>query len=100
MTAPIRSMIHALTEFPKEPAEMTLREALEWHKRAVRTLTGEVLRPLEHKELNERWVHLIGVLAEREGVPTGSLSYFLGELAQAEMNLADIADAEAKAAGV
>ncbi len=98
MTAPIRPTIHALTVFPKEEKEMTLRDALEWHKGVVKVLQGETLRPLEHKELNQRWAYLCGVIAEREGGPTGSLSYYLGELAQAEMNLAETAELESQAA--
>jgi hypothetical protein len=55
-------------------------------------------RPLESKYLNERWAHLVSLIAEREGVPTGSLSYYLGELAQAEMSLAETAEIESTAA--
>jgi hypothetical protein len=98
MTAPIRPEVHALTAFPKEAKTMTLREALEWHKRAVRSLSGVDVRPMETKELNSRWAYLCNEIAEREGVPTGSLSYYLGELAQAEVNLKETAELEATVA--
>jgi hypothetical protein len=98
MTAPIRAKVHALVEFPKEPAEMTLREGLEWFKKSVRELDGEMLRPLEQKYLNERWALLVDGIAKREGVPTGSLSYYLGEMAHAEIGLAEVGEAESQAA--
>ncbi len=97
MTAPIRATIHALTEFPKEPGQMTLRDCLQWWKRAVSALEGVTLSSMEEKELNTRWAFLCSAVAEREGVPTGSLSYFLGELAQAEQQLKATGDAEAAA---
>ncbi len=95
MTAPIRATIHALTVFSKEPGEMTLRDCLQWWKRAVETLEGTTLSSMEEKELNERWAFLCNAVAGREGVPTGSISYFLGELAQAEMTLKAAGDLEA-----
>ena len=96
MTSPIRALVHAITEFPKEPGRFTLRDCLQWWKRAVETLEGTTLSSLETKELNERWAFLCNAVAEREGVPTGSISYFLGELAQAEMTLKATGDLEAK----
>lgn len=98
MTPPIRSTIHSLTEFPKEAAEMTLREALEWWKKCIKHLRGETLNQLENKYLNERWAFLVNAVAEREGVPTGSLSYYLAELGEAEIRLADEAELESQAA--
>lgn len=98
MVAPVRSSIHVLSEYPKEAAEMTLRDCLEWFKKAVKDLDGEDLRPLEQRYLNERWAHLVDQVANREGVPTGSLSYYLGELAHAEVNLAETAEQESQAA--
>jgi hypothetical protein len=98
MTPPIRPKIYTLTEFPKEPEEMTLRDALQWFKRCVLDGDLDTARPLEAKYLNERWAFLVGKVAEREGVPTGSLSYYLGELAQAEIDLAETAEIEASAA--
>jgi hypothetical protein len=99
MTPPIRGTIHTLTEFPKEAAELTLREALEWWKRCIKHLQNDTpLTPLENKYLNERWAFLVNAVAEREGVPTGSLSYYLAELATAEIRLAEEAALEAEAA--
>ncbi len=95
MTSPIRATIHALVEYPKEPGEMTLRDCLQWWKRAVETLEGVALSSMEQKELDTCWAFLCNAVAEREGVPTGSMSYFLGELARAEMTLKATGDAEA-----
>ncbi len=96
MTAPIRALVHAITELPKEPGEMTLRDCLQWWKRAVETLEGAALSSMETKELDQTWAFLCNAVAEREGVPTGSISYFLGELAQAEMALKVSGDLEAE----
>lgn len=98
MTPPIRGTIHALTEFPKEPEQMTLRDCLEWWKACIRHLQGQMLTPLENKYLNERWVFLINAVAGREGVPNGSLSYYLAELATAEVQLAQEAELESESA--
>lgn len=99
MTTPIRASIHVLGEFSKDDEDMTIRDAIEWFKRAVRGTTGE-LSAMEHRELNGRWAHLAEVIAKREGVPAGSLSYFMGELAQTEIRLADTVADEAEAAGI
>lgn len=98
MTPPIRGTIHTLTEFAKPEDEMTLRDALEWWKRCIKHLDGELLNQLEQKYLNERWVFLVSAIAKREGVPTGSLSYYLAELAGAEVRLAAEAELESQAA--
>lgn len=99
MTTPIRQSIFVLTELPDEPEDMTIRQAIEWFKRAVRGVSGE-LSALERKELDGAWAGLIGAIAKREGVPAGSLSYFLGELAQTEMRLAEVVTEEANAGGI
>ena len=99
MTTPIRASIHVLGEYPMDEEDMTIRDAIEWFKKAVRGATGE-LSALEHKELNGRWAHLAEVISKREGVPAGSLSYFMGELAQTEIRLADTVADEANAAGI
>lgn len=90
MTQPIRTLVFALTEFEKEAEDMTLRDCLEWYKKIINKL--DTIRDLESKYLNERWSFLCSAVGEREGVPTGSLSYFLGELAQAEINLGEAAE--------
>ena len=99
MTTPVRASIFVLAELPKEAEDMTIREAIEWFKRAVRGVPG-TLSSLEHKELNGVWAHLSNTIAKREGIPSGALSYFMGELAQTEIRLAETADAEANAAGI
>jgi len=102
MTAPIRPLFAQLTDFgSKEPAEYSLREAIEWYKRCVKGARDSgVPTALESNLLNEQWVVLVKAIAERQGVPTGSLSYFLAELAKTEMHLLEIAQEEAEAAGV
>lgn len=99
MAQPIRPRVYALTEFEKEPEQMTLRDCLEWYKGVIRGVEG-IIRGLESKYLNERWAFLVDAVAKREGVPTGSLSYYLAELAQAELDLQAVGQAEAEAAGV
>ncbi len=99
MTTPIRTSIFVLTELEDEPEDMTLRQALEWFKRAARAQVGQ-LSAMEFKELNSTWAHLCKGIAKREGVPDGSLSYFLGELAQTELRLTEVVEEEAKAAGI
>lgn len=96
---PIRGAVHTVVDFgDKEPEEYTMREAIEWWKKCARV--GEIIgvpTQLEHKLLNERWAYLCKKLGEREGVPQGALSYFLGELAQSEiaaLRLAEAANAE------
>jgi len=102
MTSPIRPLFVQLTDFgDKEPAEYTLREAIEWYKRCVRGAQDSgVPTVLESNLLNEQWVVLVTAIARGQGVPTGSLSYFLAEMANTEMHLLDIAKEEAEAAGV
>jgi hypothetical protein len=87
-------------DFPwPEPGEITLREATEWFKQFVRGSEPlGMLTNLEHKYANERWAVLIKAIADVQGIPSGMLSYFLGELAQTEMQLAATANAEAEAA--
>jgi len=99
MTTPIRQSVFVLAELPEEPEQMTIREAIEWFKRAAGANIGE-LSGMEYKELNAVWGHLCNRMAEREGIPSGSLSYFMGELAQTEMRLAETVAEEAKAAGI
>jgi hypothetical protein len=98
MTPPIRPALFALTAYDdKKP--WTMREIAEWWKTCVKGAEplGQ-LTALETKHLNERWVYLVKLKAEQEGVPTGLLSYFIGELAQTEMQLAETAALEAEAA--
>ena len=90
---PIRADIHTAVDY-KDAKEMTLREAIEWWKNGVRVGRSiGSLNMMEEKYLNERWAGLVQDLADREGVPAGALSYFLGELAQAEMRSIELAEA-------
>ncbi len=97
---PIRPKIHALTQIDKDEDSLTLRDLMEWYKKSVRAMSGDSLSQEEFNELNKRWVGLCEVVAKREDVPTGSLSYFLGELANAEIKLVETASREAEAAGI
>lgn len=99
MTTPIRSSIFVLAKLPDKPEETTIREAIEWFKRAVRG-TNDALSGMEYKELNGAWAHLAEAIAKREDIPSGSLSYFMGELAQTEMRLTETVEDEANAAGI
>lgn len=69
---------------------MTLRQAIEWWKRAQGIMLHMVeefgtLTAAESRYVNQRWAALCKAVAEREGVPAGALSYFMGELAGAEL---------------
>ncbi len=97
---PIRPKIHALTQIDKDEDSLTLRDLMEWYKKSVRAMSGDSLSAEEFKELNQRWVGLCDIIAKREDVPTGSLSYFLGELANAEIKLVETASQEANEAGI
>lgn len=101
MTPPIRPTIHSLVDFPwDEPVgKITLRQAIEWFKRGVKGCEPlGMLTALEQKYMNERWAELCKLMAQVQGVPVGMLSYFLGEVAQAEIKLEDTALEESSAA--
>lgn len=100
MTPPIRAQVHVLVDFPwDDPGQATLREGIEWFKQFVRGCEPlGMLTALEQKTADERWALLCGAIAETQGVPSGMLSYFMGEVAQAEMNLARTAEQELAAA--
>ena len=88
----IRGDIHVAVDYGAEPEEMTLREAVEYYKKVIRvsaelgTLTG-----LELKHVDQAWGFLVGKLAGREGIPSGWLTYLLGELARSETRSAELA---------
>lgn len=99
MTPPIRPGIFELTRFDPEPEEMTIRQAVDWFKKVARG--GEkfgVLTQLEQNHINGQYGVLCKELAKAQEVPAGMLSYFVGELAQTEMQLFDVAQEEALAA--
>lgn len=90
---PIRGEVHAVTEFGMEVEDMILRDAVEWYKKAFAVLRAlPAPTSMEVKYINQRWVHLVDTIAKREKVPTGSLSYYLGELAQAEGRVVELLD--------
>lgn len=95
MTPPIRPEIHVAVEFPKDPKDMTLREAVDWYKGLVDLNIGGIT-PLESSYVNERWTTLVEGIASREGVPSGYLSYTMYELASTELRLRATALIEAE----
>jgi len=95
---PIRGTVHAVVDF-KDPEKMTLRQGLEWYKNVIRVLREwGTPTAMETRYIDQRWVTLVAAIAEREGVPTGTLSYFLGETANAEVQAADVAALESERA--
>lgn len=86
MTPPIREVYFTVTAFDRPKEEYTLRQALEWYKNTIRVIASQqlVTTALETKYLNEQWVVLVTAIADREGVPPGSLSYYLHGIAEAE----------------
>jgi len=95
MTQPIRTPYHVATDYGDKPLiEWTLREALEYYKKGIKLVQDMPPAPLEARLMDESWVGICAVLAEREGIIVGPLSYFLGELALTEMRLQDVAEEE------
>lgn len=100
MTPPIRPGIFELTRFDVEPEDMMLRQAVDWFKKVTRgSAQYGVLTPLEEKHVNGQYGVLATRMAATQQVPAGMLSYFVGELAQTELTLMDVAEDEAAAAG-
>lgn len=98
MTPPIRQTVLVATGYDTEK-DYTLREAIEWYKDAMGGLESlGPLTPMEVSHMNKGWIGLISRIASREGVPAGSLSFFLSELAVAEINLRETAAQEAEQA--
>jgi len=99
MTPPIRPAVHILVDLPEDPGTMTLRAAVEWWKNCIKGMKPlGMLTALEEKYMNQRWAGLVSAIAEVQKVPAGMLSYFLGELAQTELSLAETAATELNAA--
>lgn len=93
---PAHPQVLILAGLEKAPKEYTFREAVEWHKRAVRWFLqeGRDALPQESAALQESWSHLISGIAERENIPAGFLSYALDLLAQNELAMAASAETE------
>jgi len=99
MTPPIRPGIFEVTRFEVEPEEMKLRDAVDWFKKVTRgSETYGVLTPLEQNHINGQYGVMCKGVAKTQGVPAGMLSYFVGELAQTELKLMDVATEEAAVA--
>ena len=100
MSPPIRESVHLVAAYKTDEA-WQLREAIEWYKNTVRGLSDlGMLTPLEVSHLEKSWVSITQAIGEQEGVNPGSISYFLAEIAMAEIRLLDVASAEAEAAGL
>lgn len=94
---PVRGNIHVAAGLPENYESLTLRDAAEWWKNAQRLMqqTQEEFGPItkqEMKTVNQSWIELCSAIAKREGVPTGMISYFVGDLAQSEMRAAKLAE--------
>lgn len=95
MTPPIRTDILVLTKFSGEPGDMTLRQMVDWFKRVIDgTEPLGMLTKLEHDYINEQYGLLCKEVAKAQGIPSGMLSYFVGELAQTELRLRNVAATE------
>lgn len=84
MTYPVRGQIVAAAGL-ENPETMTLREAVDWYKNAVRVGTEAGATALEIKTIEQSWAELVRCLAEREGITPGALRYLLSELARGEI---------------
>lgn len=85
----IRASIERETAFPEE---ITLRSAVEWHKRLSRIVSQATAE--ERHYIDARWVALVQILADGHSVPLGWLSWALGSLAESELRLVETAAAE------
>lgn len=91
----IRGDIHVAVEYPKDPDQMTLRNAVEYYKRVI-VVSNSVgtLANTELQHINQTWNFLMKRMAEREGIPQGWLSYLVGELARSETRAKELLDVE------
>lgn len=94
---PARPLVLSMAGLEKEASEYTFREAVEWYKNVLRK-TQELqvgqLRGAEVKAIDTTWAHLSSEIGKREGIPPGFIGYMLGELAQSELKLAEVAEQE------
>ncbi len=96
MTPPIRPVLYSLTD---RVDIATLRDGVEWYKRVVRGAEPlGMLTAIETRYVNEQWAEVCRDLAKVHGVPAGSLSYWLNELAVNELRLSETALEEGAAA--
>lgn len=96
MTAPVRTPFFVAAEYGDKPIEeWLLRDALEYYKRGIKVVMKyQPVGPLEQRVIDEAWVGVVAVIAKREKIPAGPLSYFLGEAALTELKLAEAAQEE------
>ena len=100
LTPPIRETVHIAAGWDQNK-DYTLREAIEWYKSAMIDLkTLGPLTSMEMAYINKSWVELAFKMADREGVPSGSLAYYLAELANTEINLSEQANLDSETAGL
>jgi hypothetical protein len=92
----MRPEIDAIDRKHETSPTMTIRQAVEWWKDMMNS--GSVLTGEEIDYVNRRWGYMMNLIAEREGVPAGALSYFTSELAYRELKLLETALMEAKIA--
>lgn len=96
MSPPIRPILFTLTDRTEID---TLRAAVEWYKSVVHGAQPlGTLTAMETKYVNEQWAEVCKEIARAQGVPAGSVSYWLNELAVNELRLAETALDEAAAA--
>lgn len=98
MTQPIRPIVTAICELSKAPEEYTFREAIEWWKSVARNDDIGVPNELEKKKMDKTFVTILEGIGKREGIIPGYMGWFLSEIAQAELKLAQTAESEAEAA--
>lgn len=92
---PIRGSYFVAVELDGKPEDYTLREAVEYYKKLVSA--GAALgtpTEAEARYVDQAWGNLVAVIAEREGVPQGWLTYLISELARTETSAADLAEEE------
>jgi hypothetical protein len=91
---PIRGDIHVAVDYKTtEPENMTLREIVEYYKHVVHVAQAlGTATSLELKHIQQAWDYLVGLVATREGVPSGFLTYLLSELARSEMRALELAE--------
>ncbi len=100
MTPPIRETVHIAAGWDITQ-DYTLREAIEWYKSALTALgTLGPLTAMEVAHINKSWVDMAYTISSKQGVPAGSLSYYLAELATTEMSLTEQVIADSQAAGL
>ena len=100
MTPPIRASVNVAAEYDPD-REWVLRDAVDWYKNTVRGLDDiGPLTAMELSHINKSWVAISQAIGKQQGINPGSISFFLHEIAMAEIQLLDTANAEAEAAGL